>query len=103
MHRSLNILAQGEWPNPTQAMARKGWSDLRSKMGVVASDFGALGNCHDARGRPGVRSIGSKGAWKITPTVEMAGAKLEGGTGFSRPAFYLADSSKCQPQGAAGT
>lgn len=43
MHRNLNIQAQGEQLNSNQAMACSGRSDLSSKMGVVASDFGNSG------------------------------------------------------------
>lgn len=78
----------------------------------------APGNCHGARGRPRVRSIGNKGTWKRGPAVKLVGAKLEGGIGFKvrgwnrykvrgwnrfQPVSFLADFSKCQPQEAAGT
>lgn len=35
--------------------------------------------------------------------MEMVDARLQGRTGFGRPAFDLADSSKCQPWEAAET
>lgn len=84
MHRNLNIQAQGEWLNSTQAMASKGWSDLSDKMGVPASDFGSSGQLSWHQGQTWSQISWKLGCLERQPSCRDSTCRVKGQNRFQQ-------------------